>query len=96
LTASTASATASRAALERGALGAAAGRGFYIASLDGMRAVAVMIVFVAHCGLQDALPGGFGVTVFFFLSGFLITTLLRREHERTGSISLRRFYLRRA
>lgn len=61
-----------------------------------MRAVAVMIVFVAHCGLQDALPGGFGVTLFFFLSGFLITTLLRREHERTGGISLRRFYLRRA
>jgi peptidoglycan/LPS O-acetylase OafA/YrhL len=39
--------------------------------------------------------GGFGVTVFFFLSGFLITTLLRIEHERTGRISLRDFYLRR-
>ncbi len=39
--------------------------------------------------------GGFGVTIFFFLSGFLITTLLRMEFERTGKISLRDFYLRR-
>jgi peptidoglycan/LPS O-acetylase OafA/YrhL len=41
------------------------------------------------------LQGGFGVTIFFFLSGYLITTLLRVEHERTGTISLRDFYLRR-
>ena len=54
-----------------------------------------MIVFLAHTGLSDVLPGGFGVTVFFFLSGYLITTLLRREYERTGRISLRNFYLRR-
>jgi peptidoglycan/LPS O-acetylase OafA/YrhL len=40
--------------------------------------------------------GEFGVTVFFFLSGYLITTLLRMEYERTGRISLRDFYLRRA
>lgn len=39
--------------------------------------------------------GGFGVTIFFFLSGYLITTLLRLELERTGSIRLRDFYLRR-
>jgi len=76
---------------------------FHIPSLDGMRALAVGIVFLAHAGLglvlprfgYAALPGEFGVTVFFFLSGFLITTLLRLEHARTGSIRLRDFYLRR-
>jgi peptidoglycan/LPS O-acetylase OafA/YrhL len=40
--------------------------------------------------------GGFGVDIFFALSGFLITTLLLREEERFGSISLRSFYVRRA
>ena len=40
--------------------------------------------------------GGFGVTVFFFLSGFLITTLLRFEQWTTGTVSVRNFYLRRA
>jgi peptidoglycan/LPS O-acetylase OafA/YrhL len=41
-------------------------------------------------------PGGFGVTTFFFLSGFLITSLMRIEEEKTGSVSLKHFYLRRA
>ena len=68
---------------------------FHIASLDGMRAVAVMIVFVGHAGLGHIVPGGFGVTVFFFLSGYLITTLLRREYEQQGTISFTKFYLRR-
>jgi peptidoglycan/LPS O-acetylase OafA/YrhL len=67
-----------------------------IPSLDGLRAVAVGFVLAAHLGLGQRVPGGFGVTIFFFLSGFLITTLLRIEFERTGRISLRRFYLRRA
>jgi peptidoglycan/LPS O-acetylase OafA/YrhL len=70
--------------------------GFHIPSLDGMRAVAVMIVFVAHAGLKHIVPGGFGVTVFFFLSGYLITTLLRREFEQRGTIDFAKFYLRRA
>lgn len=68
---------------------------FYIPSLDGLRAIAVMIVFFSHVGLKGRIPGGFGVTIFFFLSGFLITTLLRREMEGTGRVSLRKFYLRR-
>ena len=68
---------------------------FHIPSLDGMRALAVMIVFVGHAGLGHIVPGGFGVTVFFFLSGYLITTLLRREYESHGTISLAKFYLRR-
>jgi peptidoglycan/LPS O-acetylase OafA/YrhL len=69
--------------------------GHYIPSLDGIRALAVTTVFVSHAGLSHIIPGGFGVTVFFFLSGYLITTLLRREHEKTGQISLKHFYLRR-
>jgi peptidoglycan/LPS O-acetylase OafA/YrhL len=75
--------------------GVATDRGFHIASLDGIRAVAALIVFAAHTHLQNFMPGGFGVTIFFFLSGYLITTLLRREYEQTGGISLKAFYLRR-
>jgi peptidoglycan/LPS O-acetylase OafA/YrhL len=67
----------------------------YIPSLDGIRACSVMLVFGAHAGLKGTIPGDFGVTVFFFLSGYLITTLLRIEHEQTGEISFRAFYLRR-
>jgi peptidoglycan/LPS O-acetylase OafA/YrhL len=70
----------------------------HIPSLDGLRAVSFLIVFWAHAGLPFVLkiPGGFGVTVFFFLSGFLITTLIRTEEQSTGTVSIRNFYLRRA
>jgi peptidoglycan/LPS O-acetylase OafA/YrhL len=67
-----------------------------IPSLDGLRAFSFLVVFVSHAGLRDVIPGGFGVTVFFFLSGFLITTLLRIERERHGRIHLGDFYVRRA
>jgi len=67
----------------------------HIPSLDGLRAVSFLIVFVAHAGLGRVIPGGFGVTVFFFLSGFLITTLMRQEYETHGAVSYRLFYLRR-
>ncbi len=67
---------------------------FFIPSLDGIRAVAVLIVFLSHIGVKYV-PGGFGVTVFFFLSGYLITTLLRREHDRSNRIDLKKFYMRR-
>ena len=66
-----------------------------IPSLDGLRAVAIAIVFAGHAGLSSAIPGGLGVTIFFFLSGFLITTLLVREHARYGSISFPAFFARR-
>jgi len=66
-----------------------------IKGLDGIRACAFLLVLAGHCGLKW-IPNGFGVTVFFFLSGFLITTLLRMEWIRTGSISVSRFYVRRA
>lgn len=68
---------------------------FHIPSLDGIRAVAFLIVFFAHAG-ATRIAGGFGVTVFFFLSGYLITTLMRREWEAFGTVSLKQFYLRRA
>ena len=69
---------------------------FLIPSLDGLRAVAILIVFLSHAGLSHIVPGLFGVTVFFFLSGYLITTLMRMECERTGGVNLRDFNLRRA
>jgi len=87
--------TGARAEITRPVAAARSGESFYIPSLDGIRAAAVMLVFAAHAGLNDRVPGSFGVTAFFFLSGFLITTLLRMEFERTGAVSLRAFYLRR-
>src|SRR5258708_38738724 len=70
-------------------------KSLYIPSLDGIRAVSFMLVFLAHAGLEDKIPGGLGVTVFFFLSGYLITTLLRTEADQNGRISIRDFYIRR-
>jgi peptidoglycan/LPS O-acetylase OafA/YrhL len=67
----------------------------HIPSLDGLRAVAFLLVFFGHASVGPGF-GRFGVTVFFFLSGYLITTLLRLEQEQAGAISLRHFYLRRA
>ncbi len=67
----------------------------YIPSLDGIRAIAVGLVFLGHLHFTDLIPGGFGVTVFFFLSGYLITTLLAREFDRDGRIAFKAFYLRR-
>jgi peptidoglycan/LPS O-acetylase OafA/YrhL len=70
----------------------------YIPGLDGIRAVAFLCVFFSHAlGRRYGafFPATLGVTVFFFLSGYLITTLLRRELEKTGTISLRDFYIRR-
>lgn len=75
--------------------GAIAHSKFHIPSLDGMRTVAFLIVFLSHAGLGKVVPGGLGVTVFFFLSGYLITTLLRRECDRYQSIDFKLFYLRR-
>jgi peptidoglycan/LPS O-acetylase OafA/YrhL len=67
-----------------------------IPSLDGIRAVSFILVFAAHSRLEWIVPGGLGVTIFFFLSGYLITTLLRHEFDTAGRISLKHFWLRRA
>ncbi|WP_443970708.1 acyltransferase family protein [Sphingobium sp. CR28] len=63
--------------------------------LDLFRAAAILIVMVSHLGLEKLVPGGFGVTIFFFLSGFLIISLMRVEHATTGRVSLRDFYIKR-
>jgi len=66
-----------------------------IPSLDGVRAIAVTLVFFAHSGLEHIVPGGLGVTIFFVLSGYLISTLLRIEYAADGGVNYRAFYLRR-
>jgi len=66
-----------------------------IPSLDGVRALSFILVFVSHMGFMGSRPGGFAVSVFFLLSGYLITSLLLREHYKTNTISLRNFYYRR-
>ncbi|MDM7491460.1 acyltransferase [Rhodococcus sp. CSLK01-03] len=69
---------------------------FTIPSLDGLRALSILLVFVGHADrLPQPVVPGIGVTIFFFLSGYLITTLLRLEFDKAGRVSLRDFYLRR-
>jgi peptidoglycan/LPS O-acetylase OafA/YrhL len=66
----------------------------YEPSLDGVRAVAVLLVMAGHLNLVYA--GGLGVDIFFVLSGYLITAILVSEFSVNGRISLRKFYARRA
>src|SRR6185437_3882217 len=84
--------------------------GHRIPSLDGFRAISILMVLYGHLVGTRNFPtaavrtfdralgdlGHLGVLVFFVISGFLITTLLVREREKTGTISLQQFYLRRA
>jgi peptidoglycan/LPS O-acetylase OafA/YrhL len=68
----------------------------YLPGLDGLRGVAVAAVIAYHAN-KSWLPGGFlGVEVFFVISGYLITVLLIAERERSGSVALGQFWLRRA
>ncbi|MGQ7297943.1 acyltransferase family protein [Quadrisphaera sp. KR29] len=75
--------------------GGAAGSGFR-GDVEGLRAVALGLVLCFHAGVPGAGGGRLGVDVFFVISGFLITGLLVREVERTGSVRLAAFYARRA
>ncbi|MEN9504472.1 MAG: hypothetical protein RI958_398, partial [Actinomycetota bacterium] len=68
----------------------------YVPGLDGLRALAVVAVLLFHSGYRWASGGFLGVSVFFTLSGYLITTLLLAEFEQAGRISLKGFYARRA
>lgn len=66
-------------------------------ALDGLRGVAILLVLLAHTGAPwFSLTGAIGVTLFFVLSGFLITGLLLEERSTTGRVDFRRFYIRRA
>jgi peptidoglycan/LPS O-acetylase OafA/YrhL len=74
-----------------------------IPSLDGLRAISITLVILSHLvkwkhisGEVLGSYGTIGVFVFFVLSGYLITNILLREYQRTSTISLRNFYLRRA
>ncbi len=67
----------------------------YIPALDGLRALAVLGVIAYHMGMAWAPGGLLGVTVFFVLSGYLITSLLLIEWDNTGTINLPQFWLRR-
>jgi peptidoglycan/LPS O-acetylase OafA/YrhL len=77
-----------------------------IPSLDGIRALSIYLVLLAHLKGTAGFPiangrstigdiGELGVRIFFVISGFIITKLLLQELEQSGAISLRRFYLRR-
>jgi len=68
----------------------------YLPGLDGVRALAVLGVLLYHADLTWISGGFLGVDVFFVLSGFLITSLILEEFDRSGRIDFRRFYLGRA
>ncbi|MBU6316235.1 MAG: acyltransferase, partial [Acidobacteria bacterium] len=68
----------------------------YQPALDGVRAVAVVLVLLFHLGMPWMRAGYLGVSLFFTLSGYLITSLLLGEHSETGGVSFRTFYSRRA
>jgi peptidoglycan/LPS O-acetylase OafA/YrhL len=87
-----------------------AGDRIYFPELDGLRFVAFLMVFLFHGGLPESMVaqgigraaaralrenGGYGVQLFFILSGYLITSLLLREEARYGRIALRAFWIRR-
>lgn len=67
----------------------------YTPALDGIRAIAVMLVMAFHAKTPWVSGGFLGVDVFFVLSGFLITSILQGEIAQTGRIDIRRFYVRR-
>jgi peptidoglycan/LPS O-acetylase OafA/YrhL len=73
-----------------------------IPSLDGLRAISIALVVVGHWvsrryGSALALSyANLGVRIFFVISGYLITTLLLKEHSKTSTINLKDFYVRRA
>src|ERR1700744_1157471 len=73
-----------------------------IPSLDGLRAISILLVVAGHWAelrFHSDIAGAFanlGVRFFFIISGYLITTLLLSERERTSAIAVREFYVRRA
>jgi peptidoglycan/LPS O-acetylase OafA/YrhL len=82
-------------------------KAYKIPSLDGLRAISILMVLLAHASasadfpsgtskiLENIVSGSVGVRIFFVISGFLITTLLLQQEQRDGQISLKQFYQRR-
>src|ERR1700722_15703426 len=80
----------------------------HLPSLDGWRAFSIVMVLGWHCTYAAGFPqelkpifsrlfdGDFGVRIFFIISGFLITRVMIGEHNQTGQVSLKNFYIRRA
>jgi peptidoglycan/LPS O-acetylase OafA/YrhL len=64
-------------------------------SLDGMRAISILLVLLSHANISHLIPGYFGVVVFFVISGFLISRLMIAEIASTGTLNIQRFYTRR-
>jgi peptidoglycan/LPS O-acetylase OafA/YrhL len=98
------------AGTDRSARSRGAGARIYFPELDGLRFIAFLMVFLFHGGLPEPMVGqaigrtaaralrengGYGVQLFFILSGYLITTLLLREESRYGRVALRAFWIRR-
>ena len=75
--------------------GAKRGKKRYIPAIDGLRAFAVFAVILYHMGMPFARGGLLGVTVFFVISGYLITGLLTAEWDASGTINLPQFWFRR-
>ncbi len=68
----------------------------YFASLDGLRGLGLIFVVTYHAGYTDLVKGAYlAVSMFFTLSGFLITSLIVREHDAHGRIDMKRFYIQR-
>jgi len=67
----------------------------YVAGLDGLRALAVITVMAFHLGWSFVPGGAFGVSLFFTLSGYLITQVMLADHARAGKVDLKRFWSRR-
>jgi len=67
----------------------------YRPDIDGLRSIAIMSVLIFHLGFQSFSGGFVGVDIFFVISGFLITNLIKREIEITGEFSMKQFYIKR-
>jgi peptidoglycan/LPS O-acetylase OafA/YrhL len=87
--------TTARSGDNRPPSGTEGDKGFRL-DIQGIRAIAIGLVLLAHAGVPGFAGGFIGIDVFFVLSGFLITGLVVREIEKTGRVSLKKFYARRA
>ncbi len=67
----------------------------YRPDIEGLRALAILLVVASHAGVPGMEGGFVGVDIFFVISGYLITGLLVAEHARTGRIDIAAFYARR-